>query len=104
MLKKYAIDIGDDGWDEKYGYGLVNFEEAKFCEENINCDTYGVFENNFPVADPRKFNAVMMTAEKYDRDITITAKDGYNFLVCILGIHDLILGPFWLNRIFRQGK
>lgn len=42
--------------------------------------SYGIFENNFPVSDPRKFNAVMMQSEQYDRDITITAKTGYNFL------------------------
>lgn len=50
--------------------------------------SYGTFENNFPVADPRKFNAVMMTAEKYDRDITVTAKDGYNFLAYFYDAND----------------
>ena len=54
--------------------------------------SYGIFENNFPGADPRKFNAVMMTAEKYDRDITITAKDGYNFLVYWYDDNDAYVG------------
>lgn len=50
--------------------------------------SYGIFNNNFPEADPRKFNAVMMTAEKYDRDITLTAKDGYNFLAYFYDAND----------------
>ena len=58
---------------------LVNLSSGK---QTILGDlAYGSFVNNFPVADPRKYNAATMTAEKYDRDITITAKDGYNFLV-----------------------
>lgn len=46
LLKKYAIDIGDDGWDVKYGYGVVNFEDAIFCDENMECDEFGVFEKS----------------------------------------------------------
>lgn len=43
--------------------------------------SYGIFNSsNMPETDSRKYNAVMMAAEKYDRDITITAKTGYNFL------------------------
>ena len=62
-------------------------------EQTISSDlSYGIFENNFPEADPRKFNAVMMTAEKYDRDITITAKDGYNFLAYWYDDNDAYVG------------
>ena len=46
LLKKHAIDIGDNGWDKHYGYGVVNFEDAIFCDENVECDEYGVFEQN----------------------------------------------------------
>lgn len=54
--------------------------------------SYGIFANNFPAADPRKYNAVMMTAEKYDRDITITAKTGYNFLAYWYDQNDAYVG------------
>lgn len=54
--------------------------------------SYGVFENNFPVADPRKFNAVMMQPEQYDRDITIIAKTGYNFLAYWYDDNDAYVG------------
>lgn len=54
--------------------------------------SYGVFNNNFPEADPRKFNAVMMQSEQYDRDITITAKTGYNFLAYWYDANDAYVG------------
>lgn len=43
LLKKYAIDIGDNGFDEIYGHGVVNFEDAVFCSKDVTCDEYGVF-------------------------------------------------------------
>lgn len=46
LLKKYVIDIGDDGWDERYGYGIVNFNDVEFCSEDVSCDEYGVFQKN----------------------------------------------------------
>ena len=46
LLKKYAIDIGDDGYDENYGYGVVNFNGAQWCDDGVDCDEYGVFKNN----------------------------------------------------------
>lgn len=54
--------------------------------------SYGIFENNFPVSDPRKFNAVTMTAEKYNREITIEAKTGYNFLAYWYNDSDVYVG------------
>jgi len=69
---------------------LVNLNSGK---QTISGDlSYGIFENNFPIADPRKFNAVMMAVEKYDRDITITAKDGYNFLAYWYDDNDAYVG------------
>ena len=46
LLKKYAIDIGDDGFDILYGYGVVNFNDAVFCSQDVICDEYNVFEDN----------------------------------------------------------
>ena len=46
LLKKYAIDIGDDGFDILYGYGVVNFNDAVFCSKDVICDEYNVFEDN----------------------------------------------------------
>ena len=59
--------------------GLINLSSGKQTISGVF--SYGVFNaSNMPETDPRKFNAVMMTAETYNRDITLTAKDGYNFL------------------------
>ena len=45
ILKKYAIDLGDDGWDKYYGYGLINFKGTQFID-GLDSDEYGIFKNN----------------------------------------------------------
>lgn len=101
-----AVKIADDVNDLKSDLTLGNSGEMTI----MGSFSYGVFENNFPVADPRKFNAVMMTAEKYDRVITITAKVGYNFLAYWYDDNDVYIGrsPNWetsrripVNTFFR---
>ena len=51
--------------------------------------SYGVFANNYPESDPRKFNAIMVNAEHYDRDIIVLAKIGYNFLAYFYDSNDV---------------
>ena len=36
-LKKYSIDLGQDGWDSNFGYGFINFNGAPLCELNEGC-------------------------------------------------------------------
>ncbi len=43
LLKKNTIDLGKDGFDQIYGYGFINFSNAKFCDGN-DCDSYNVFK------------------------------------------------------------
>lgn len=49
LLKEYAIDLGDPGWDKYYGYGLISFDGALFCDgkncDKDNCNKYGVFHS-----------------------------------------------------------
>jgi len=45
LLKKHAIDLGDEGWDQVYGYGLINFKGATFCD-NVACDDFGIFKKS----------------------------------------------------------
>lgn len=45
ILKKYAIDLGDDGWDQYYGYGLINFKGTQFANGE-ETDKYGIFKND----------------------------------------------------------
>lgn len=66
---------------------LVNLSSGKQTISGVFA--YGVFNSsNMPETDPRKFNAVMMTAETYGRDIILTAKDGYNFLAYFYDAND----------------
>lgn len=45
LLKKHAIDLGEEGKDKYFGYGFITFLNAKFCEgDNDTCDEYGVYK------------------------------------------------------------
>ncbi|HIU40271.1 MAG TPA: leucine-rich repeat protein [Candidatus Aphodocola excrementigallinarum] len=45
LLKSTTDDLGDYGWDQYYGYGLINFRNKEFCDGN-NCDEYNVFKDD----------------------------------------------------------
>lgn len=42
ILRRYAEDLGEEGWDTIYGYGFVNFKDAKVCD-NKDCDEFKIF-------------------------------------------------------------
>ena len=47
LLKKHSIHLGRDGRDDYYGYGLITFINAQFCEEGSDDhDEYNVFKNS----------------------------------------------------------
>lgn len=45
LLKEHSIDLGEDGWDNIFGYGFIDFSNAEFCD-GTNCDDYNVFKNS----------------------------------------------------------
>ncbi len=45
LLKKTTIDLGDEGWDQYFGYGLISFENVEFCD-GVDCDEFGVFKKD----------------------------------------------------------
>lgn len=45
LLKRYSIDLGDDGYDIYYGYGLINFKNAEFYDGSDG-DEFNVFKKN----------------------------------------------------------
>lgn len=51
LLRSKAIDLGDEGRDDYYGYGFVDFSEAEFCISGRHCDEYGVFQLEGPFED-----------------------------------------------------
>ena len=44
VLKLTALDLGEEGWDEQYGYGLISFKDVQFREDNINADEYNIYK------------------------------------------------------------
>ena len=56
LLNSKATDLGETGKDDYYGNGFIDFSEAEFCTEEVECDEYGVFalippEPDVPVPD-----------------------------------------------------
>ncbi len=45
ILRRYSDDLGDIGWDEYYGYGFINFTDAKVCD-GTDCDEFNVFKKS----------------------------------------------------------
>ena len=46
LLKRYAIDLGENGYDNYYGYGLINFKGVEFYDGNAG-DEYNIFKNDY---------------------------------------------------------
>ena len=47
LLRDHVVDLGEEGKDDYYGYGMVDFNDAEFCD-NVYCDEYGVFAVDAP--------------------------------------------------------
>ena len=45
ILRRYSDDLGDIGWDQYYGYGFINFADAKVCD-GADCDEFNVFKKS----------------------------------------------------------
>lgn len=80
LLIQYVRDLGTDGWDHQFGYGLIDFGGAVFCGDRY-CDEYGVFAVDITVnvksdeieATVLK-DGIVVTAE--DACAVITSDDG----------------------------
>ena len=44
LLKEKAIDLGEEGWDQYYGYGFISFNNVEFCDKPICDDTCNVYK------------------------------------------------------------
>ena len=44
ILKDNAQDLGEEGWDQYYGYGLISFKDVEFCDGTY-CDELGVYKD-----------------------------------------------------------
>ena len=52
LLRNHVADLGDEGKDDYYGYGMIDFNDAEFCD-NTHCDEYGVFAMDTISAEPK---------------------------------------------------
>lgn len=50
LLQKHVVDLGEEGKDDYYGYGMIDFNDVEFCG-NAYCDEYGVFAVDVPIED-----------------------------------------------------
>lgn len=48
ILRLKAIDLGDEGRDDYYGYGFPDFSGEEFCLDNMYCDEFRVFRAEAP--------------------------------------------------------
>ncbi len=85
LLKIYAIDKGDDGWDKYYGYGIVSFLNASFCEKGkeSECEPFHVFSKKAVTIQNITVDQVLTTEYNYGSinnlfptKIKITYEDG----------------------------
>ena len=44
ILKDNAQDLGEEGWDQYYGNGLISFKDVEFCDGTY-CDELGVYKD-----------------------------------------------------------
>lgn len=44
ILKDNAQDLGEEGWDQYYGNGLISFKDVEFCDGTY-CDELGIYKN-----------------------------------------------------------
>ena len=73
ILKDNAVDLGDPGWDEYYGYGFISFNNIDFCD-GTNCDDeYGIY-----IDETKNYKSIEVT------DIVFTNYNYYS-LTNILG-------------------
>ena len=56
LLKRTAIDLGATGWDRNFGYGLISFATAEFCD-GVDCDEYNVFKKDLEELTIKKIEA-----------------------------------------------
>ena len=65
VLKDHTTDIGAKGWDNLYGYGLIDFSGTKLCDKtgSSDCDAHSVFEKF--VANGVEIGEVVLTPYNY---------------------------------------
>lgn len=64
ILKSNSIDLGEEGWDQYYGYGLISFKDVQFCDKT-HCDEYGVYKDLTKIITEIEFVNLVFTDYNY---------------------------------------
>lgn len=86
ILRRYSVDLGAEDWDQYYGYGFINFENAQICD-GTDCDEFNVFKQsaNDDIADIVEISSISPALSSYDygsinnilnREIRLKYSDG----------------------------
>ena len=70
LLRRHVVDLGEEGKDDYYGYGMIDLKNVKFCDGSF-CDRYGVFAIEIPMQD---LTSGIAEIEVVDDGIIITAE------------------------------
>ena len=64
LLQEHVRDLGEEGRDTYYGYGMIDFNGAEFCGDGY-CDEYGVFSAEAPVYAKIEIDEATLTELNY---------------------------------------
>ncbi len=84
LLRNHVVDLGEEGKDDYYGYGMIDLNDAEFCN-NSYCDEYGVFATDAISAVPsfeidNRTNGVAEVMA-FEDGIKVTAKEACTVIV-----------------------
>lgn len=84
LLRNHVVDLGEEGKDDYYGYGMIDLNDAEFCNDSY-CDEYGVFATDAISAVPsfeidNRTNGVAEVMA-FEDGIKVTAKEACTVIV-----------------------
>lgn len=111
LLSSKAIDLGETGRDDYFGNGFIDFSEAEFCVDGIECDEYGVFaliipdepddEQEIPIPDTAGDDEVIGSPNTG----ALTKREAGSVTATVLAswpIYVLVgVGLWWVRKISR---
>lgn len=80
LLVQHVQDLGSTGWDQQFGYGFIDFNDAEFCSGSY-CDKFGVFAMDEIAIQVEDRTAGVATIEDEKDGIKVTAEQACAVMV-----------------------